>query len=279
MATMPTSRFVPRARARLDWSGDPLARYRGNTTAPQGRAGLAYNKRLYSPGSAEMRALTPAAPAYPTGWQGPARAVRPGLYTSQYGTASLRSDSESMRTAVRAPLVLDEYTTNLSRQMQQQEAPYAGGGPLPNQYDNYGQGYLETFTDSSVNPAIPNPNLPMLADANVVNPGPALGTQATGEGAASAFPAEVPGSITRDPETPENARQPEDNPLENLGRDTSVEAQSQRYYDRKFSRNSKDPIVKMQARRIDGRAPNVSRSPNPARFNNEVAGHSNWLAY
>lgn len=276
MATMPTSRFVPRARTRLDWSGDPLARFRGQTTAPLARAGLAYNRRLYSPGSAEMRALTPAYRP-PVGWQGPARTMTPGLYTSKYGTASLGSGTERRAIAAHPP-VLDEYTANLSRQMQEQEAPYAGGGPVPGHYDNYGQGYLETYTNSSLNPSgVTNPNLPMLADANVTNPGAPLG-QATGEGAASAFP-EVPGSVTAPPETPENARQPDDNPLENLGRDTSVEAQSTRYYDRKFNRNSKDPMVKMQARRIDARAPNVSRPVNPVRFNNEVAGHSSWMAY
>lgn len=256
MATMSTSRFVPRARTRLDWSGDPLNRFRGNTTAPLARAGLDYNRRLYSPGSAEMRAL---APAYtpPVGWQGPSRAIRPGFYTSQYGTASVSS--------VAPPAVVPETVPN---------------------YDNYGRGYLETFTDSSVNPTIPNPNLPLFTNTDTLNPGPPLGN-ATGVGAASAFPEDaysvgaqaIPGSVTVPPETPENARQPSDNPLENLGRDTSVEAQSQRYYDRKFGRNSKDPIVKMQSRRIDGRAPNVSRPVNPVRFNNEVAGHSGWVPY
>lgn len=75
-----------------------------------------------------------------------------------------------------------------------------------------------------------------------------------------------------------------DNPLNSAGlsaqsgtgRDTSTAGQSQRYYDRKFAKMSRDPVERTFARRIDARAENVSRPLNSVRFNNSVAGHSPW---
>ncbi len=68
-------------------------------------------------------------------------------------------------------------------------------------------------------------------------------------------------------------------PAQPTGRDTSVAGQSQRYYDRKFAKMSRNPVERYFSRRIyagSDSVQNVSRPLNPVRFNNSTAGHSPW---
>lgn len=93
MAT-PVSRFKPRSR--LNWSADPLNGVDKRTITPgMGQAGLDYNKRLYAPGSPEIRRVftpipraTRPAPNLPGGYTGATAPVPAGKYRTPFGNLS-----------------------------------------------------------------------------------------------------------------------------------------------------------------------------------------------
>lgn len=68
--SLPAAPFMPGPPGgKLNWSADPMAGRAGTATPEQSRAGLAYNKSLYAPGSASMASLrgTPG-PVRPSPW-------------------------------------------------------------------------------------------------------------------------------------------------------------------------------------------------------------------
>lgn len=243
MARIPTSSYTPSPLGPLDWSADPLWQYRARKSAITpglARTGMDFNRSLYAPDSVVARAVV----------SGAAPAARPEYW--QGPTAPVAAGAYSSRYGM-ASVTFPTASPGLS-------APPVSNPNLP------------------VSTPVPTPS-PMAADLNDDSALLPIG------GAAPSYQTAGPVDVNAGlPPSPVNVGSPIVTPTAErtvsaipLGR-TPAE-QTQRYYDRKFMRNSRDPVGRMQARRIDGRAPNVSARPNPVRFKNDMPGHSDWEPY
>lgn len=250
------SRYTPPTRrvAPLNWTGDPLAGVRkAGISSAMASAGLAYDKSLYTPGSAESRALF-APSAYPTGYQSTSLGElgrnltkfgsggRPGMASVSFPVSQSMMNPNLASTPPAAPVVAAQ-------------APPAGAaGPLGATGPT---SPALTPVDPVSNPYFEQPSVDSQLGAPAVNPG-------------------APETIPANPLMVQSA--------ETNGRDMSSAAQTQRFYDRKFARTSHDPATRMAARRIDGTAPNVSPQRAPVTFSSTnpdgtANGHSDWSPY
>lgn len=243
-----SSLYVPGPRTPLNWTADPLYRVNKKTITPgQARAGLAYNLGLSAPDSPSLRALfvPPAAPPAPAPWT--PQPLRPGMYQTPYGRIG---QSTPQRSVAAAPVVVP--TEPPPPLIPDFSADDSGtGGKRLGQFVPGASGALEA--GSPLSPILDAP--PPAENPNLA--GGVIGTALVGEGAAAAQPI------------------PPQQPVEDVGMAPS----SQRYYDRKFGRDSHDPATRMMSRRTAPGAPNVSHQVAPVTFNNEVAGHSDWVPY
>lgn len=247
MATVPISQFRPMYGRVLNPWGDPLYGVRKeDITDDLAKRGLDYNFRLYAPDSPEIRAQFmpppvsgPSYPAASTGWERPDMA-RLNRVLGQYGSNGRPGYASVSFPKPAAPSAV---------------APAA---PVTPPIASSG-----TPVSPALNPpaAPANPNLDMQQSSGLDSDW----TPAVNAGAPESLTNNALGDANVQPDLPQPVLQTR-----------SPSAQTTRYYDRKFGRQSRDPVERMQSRIIDGRAPNVSYVPKPVQFKNSA---SDWVAY
>lgn len=263
--------YTPRRRRLpLNWASDPLNRVDKSAITPAANtAGLDYNRRLYSPGSAEMRAVLGVVPAAPraVGWT--PQPLRAGMYSTPYGRIS-------QTTAPRAIAITPPPTIATPPPLPPAlEADDSGAGDMKRleQFLPGQSGALAAGLPAASGAAGPTgPDNPMLNEPGAPVTPPLLSDASTAGAAAGGalIGAGASPGVQFDSQNPVTAQPVVDPMNPNAGTSTQgglAPGNQRRYRD--------------TTGRIDARAtvsPQDS-TPAPVQFRNEVPGHSDWQPY